>query len=203
MSDVETSSPTTITRDYELADQVVADAPEQLKALGDPLRMTICNLVLERAMTVTDLAEHLDRPKGTVAYHVDVLVDAGMLQVVRTRKVRAVEERFYGRVAKTIVFTHASDGMPFIDEVLAEADIDRMRSAVELGEVTVGAGFTTYRRARVPVERIVEYARRLEELAVEFVDEPRDGDTEFGMYLALFPTKRRAGAVHDEDRHET
>ena len=28
------------------------------------------------------------------------------------------------------------------------------------------------------------------QLALEFVAEPRSGDTEYGIYLALFPTKR-------------
>src|ERR1019366_4238141 len=40
------------------------------------------------------------RPKSTVAHHVSVLVDAKMLKVVRTRKVRAIDERFYGRTAR-------------------------------------------------------------------------------------------------------
>ncbi len=69
-----------------------------MKALGDPLRWTILDLVLERAMTVTELAERLRRPKGSVAHHVKVLLDAGLLQIVRTQKVRAIDERYYGRV---------------------------------------------------------------------------------------------------------
>ncbi|NQY55809.1 MAG: helix-turn-helix transcriptional regulator [Ilumatobacteraceae bacterium] len=34
---------------------------------------------------VRSLAATLDRPKSSVAYHVDTLVDAGLLAVVRTR----------------------------------------------------------------------------------------------------------------------
>ncbi len=40
----------------------------------------------------------LDRPKSSMAYHVDQLVEVGFLHVVRTRKVRAIEE-FWKRVA--------------------------------------------------------------------------------------------------------
>ena len=80
--------------DYDLADEVHANTSARMKALGDPLRMTILDLVLEQSMTVTQLAERLRRPKGSVAYHVKVLVAAGLLQVVRTQKVRAIEERF-------------------------------------------------------------------------------------------------------------
>src|SRR3954451_9148034 len=102
--------------DYQLVDEVHANTSTRMKALGDPLRMTILDLVLERAMTVTELAERLRRPKGSVAYHVKVLVDAELLQVVRTQKVRAIDERYSGRVARTIVFDHGPGEIPFLDE---------------------------------------------------------------------------------------
>ena len=88
--------------DYELPDIVVADQPHQLKALGDRTRMAILDLVLERAASVTELAAALGKPKSTVAHHVEVLRRAGLLRVVRTRKVRAVTEAFYGRTGRTI-----------------------------------------------------------------------------------------------------
>ena len=88
--------------DYDLDERVVVTAPEQLRALADPLRTTLLELLLERAATVTEMAQAVDRPKSTVAYHVNLLVDAGLLRVVRTRRVRAIEERYYGRVARTL-----------------------------------------------------------------------------------------------------
>src|SRR3954451_4821292 len=86
--------------DYELADEVVGPRPEPLRAMADPLRSTILDLLLERAATVSELASAVGRPKSTVAHHVNVLVDAGMLRVVRTRRVRAIDERYYGRTAR-------------------------------------------------------------------------------------------------------
>src|SRR5439155_2999817 len=100
-------------RDYEISDRLVAVTPEQLKALGDPLRLRICDLVLERAMSVNELAARVDRPAGSVAHHVRVLVAAGMLRVVRTRRVRAVEARFYGRVARPIALPPTPGELPF------------------------------------------------------------------------------------------
>src|SRR5215216_2406213 len=86
--------------DYDLEEMIVVTAPEQLRALADPLHGTLLELLLERAATVTELARAVDRPKSTVAYHVNLLLDAGLLRVVRTRRVRAIEERYYGRVAR-------------------------------------------------------------------------------------------------------
>src|SRR5438477_11179265 len=127
-------------RDYELADRVDASAPEQLKALGDPLRLRICDLVLERAMSVAEIAVRVGRPPGSVAHHVNVLVAAGLLRVVRTRRVRAVEERFYGRVARTIVLPPTPGELPFIRDVLAEVDHERRASDRR--------GFGAFRSAR-------------------------------------------------------
>src|ERR1700754_2899027 len=86
--------------DYDLDAQAVVTAPAQLRAMSDPLRSTILDLVLERAATVSELAAAVGRPKSTVAHHVGVLVDAGMLRVVRTRRIRAIDERYYSRTAR-------------------------------------------------------------------------------------------------------
>lgn len=171
-------------RDYDLDDEIVADSPKRLKALGDPLRSQLCDLVLERAMSVGELAARVRRPKGSVAHHVGVLVDAGLLKVVRTRKVRAVEERFYGRVARTFVLPSSPGFLPFVDEMRREIDHERFDDEQH------GVGTITLRRARIPAARAQEYVQRLHDLSLEFVDEPRAGDTEFGMLLMLYPTTR-------------
>src|ERR671923_1266992 len=98
------------TPDYELVDQIVVTEPKQLRALADRLRATILDLLLERAATVGELAAAVKRPKSTVAHHVNVLVAAGMLRVVRTRRVRAIDERFYGRTAR--MFYHGVGQLP-------------------------------------------------------------------------------------------
>lgn len=183
-----------VRRDYELDEMLDLDEPQQLKALGDPLRLLICDLVLERAMSVTEIADRVGRPKGSVAYHVDVLVDAGLLQVVRTRQVRAVEERFYGRTALTFMIEGTPGELGFIRDVVAEVDGDRLREIAAAGKSDdEGWGTATYRHARIPHDRVAEYTRRLHELSLEFVQEPRDGDVEFGLYIALFPTNRPIG----------
>jgi DNA-binding transcriptional ArsR family regulator len=56
--------------------------PAQVKAIGYPLRTTILQLLHERVATVTELAAAVERPKSTVAHHVDVLTRNGLLQVV-------------------------------------------------------------------------------------------------------------------------
>lgn len=167
---------------YELDDKIVADSPARLKALGNPLRSLILDLVLERAMTVTELAERVRKPRGTVAHHVDLLVDVGMLQVTATRRVRAIEERFYGRTAHTIVFPdEARDGdLPFIADARAEADLS------DAG----GSGGFTMRHARIPAELAEEFTQRVMNLATEFTRLPRGGNREYAFLAGVFPTTR-------------
>lgn len=170
--------------DYELDDIIAADTPARLKALGDPLRQLLLDLVLEQAMSVTELAERVRRPKGSVAHHVDVLVDAGLLQVVRTRKVRAMEERFYGRTARTIAFdSHAHDGdLPFFADARAVADMEAV-------EARLPSTFTM-RSVRIPDDLAGEFAERVMALALEFSRKPRGGAREYAFLAAFFPTTR-------------
>jgi DNA-binding transcriptional ArsR family regulator len=166
--------------DYDLDALVHADTPERLKALVEPVRSQILDLVLERAATVTELAAALDRPRSSIAHHVDVLVDAGLLRVVRTRRVRAIDERFYGRTGRTIVVGNApapsgTAGPDFLADAQTEAlRIDGMRS--------------TLRHARIPAERAGEFFERVAHLAEEFTELERGGDTVFGFVAAVYPT---------------
>jgi DNA-binding transcriptional ArsR family regulator len=168
--------------DYDLPPTVAADTPRQLKAIAEPVRRLILDLVLERAATVTELAAALARPKSSVAYHVDVLVDAGLLQVVRTRKVRAIEERFYGRTGRTIVIgdTPTPDGtvpQDFLAQAHAEAAVSKSRDMR-----------ATLRHARIAPEDVDAFFARLVELADEFSAHPRSGDTVFGLVAAVYRT---------------
>jgi DNA-binding transcriptional ArsR family regulator len=92
------------TLDYEAAETLLVSEPEQLRALADPLRSKITGLLRERAWSTQQLARELGLPKGTVGHHLKVLERAGLIRVVRTRQVRAVTEKFYGRVGRLFLF---------------------------------------------------------------------------------------------------
>src|SRR5919197_6528056 len=96
-------------RDYEAEDVMTVAEPNQLRALGDDVRARIVLLIRERAASITQLAEALSMPKGTVGHHVKVLEKAGLVRVVRTRKVRALTEKYYGRTARLFLFKSSDD----------------------------------------------------------------------------------------------
>jgi len=166
--------------DYELADTVLADTPEKVRALTEATRSSILDLVLERAATVTELALALERPKPSVAYHVDALLDAGLLRVVRTRRVRAIDERFYGRTGRTIVIG---------DTPLPSGARPANFLSIAAGEVEVDTKiFASLRHARIPEAVAEEFFTKIAALAEDYTRLPRSGDAVFGFVGAVYPT---------------
>lgn len=170
------------TTDHERPGMLVLETPEQIKAIADANRVEIIQLLTERPATTTELAEAMGRPKGSVAHHVKVLEDAGLVTVVSTRKVRAITEKFYGRTAATFVLPHSDQGshLSFLREAVEEA-----RDPAE-GE----SAFFTLRHARIPEDRLEDFAERLIDLAEDFAAAPRGGSTVYGLILGVYPTDR-------------
>jgi DNA-binding transcriptional ArsR family regulator len=172
--------------DYELADRLTVTAPAQLRAVADPLRATILDLLLERAATVAELATTVKRPKSTVAHHVNVLLDAGLLRVVRTRRVRAVDERYYGRTAR--VFFVGVVNRPGEDPTTVHANALSVAAAESVPAHEADELRSILRHVRIPAERASEFWDRVVALAGEFAQLPRSGDTVFGFAAGLYPT---------------
>lgn len=183
--------------DYDLVDRIELTTPAQLRAIAHPLRGLILDLLLERAATVAELAVAVDRPKSTMAHHVGVLVDTGMLRVVRTRRVRAIDERYYGRTARTFMVgvvnrpgdaalaVHANALSVAAAESVAAHESDDLRSIL--------------RHARIPRERAREFWDRVVLLADEFAQLRRSGDTVFGFGAGLYPTDHPTLPEGDHD----
>ena len=172
--------------DYELDEMLVVSSSAQLRALAHELRGTLLELVLERAATVTELAEAVGRPKSTVAYHVNLLVEAGLLKVVRTQRVRAIEERYYGRAARTIYIGALSSD----EDVALAAVVDGVATAY--GESRQAKESDTLRctlvHARIPVEDVRAFWAEVQEVARRFTQIPRGGDQVYGFVAGLYPT---------------
>lgn len=74
---------------------MIVSQPKQLKALSDPTRIKILELLREHPMSVSEIAERLGRDKSTVYRHIKALEDAGLVEVVE----KIGNEVVYGRVA--------------------------------------------------------------------------------------------------------
>jgi DNA-binding transcriptional ArsR family regulator len=172
--------------DYDLDEMLVITAPEQLRAVADPLRATLLELLLERAATVTEMAQAVNRPKSTIAYHVNLLVEARLVRVVRTRRVRAIDERYYGRIARTLYIGVLSRPE---DKQVVEAINGLATAAAEAGPAHAADDLRcTLVHARIPIDEVRAFWAQVQEIARRFAQIPRSGDQVYGFVAGLYPT---------------
>jgi DNA-binding transcriptional ArsR family regulator len=172
--------------DYALADRIGLTSPSQVKAISHPLRTTILGLLHERAATVTELATAVERPKSTVAHHVKTLAEAGLVQVVRTRRVRAIEERFYGRTAR--MFYVSVERGPHGEELPQDFNDFEVAAGESTAAFRDGKLWGFVRHARITEAQASEFWERMAELVTEFDQLPRSGETMYGFAVGVYPT---------------
>lgn len=167
---------------YEPGEGMLALDIDQARLLSDETRSALITLLAERPATTAQLADALGRPKGTVGHHLKAMEAAGLIKVVRTRKVRALTEKYYGRVARTYLFPNVDEGPQpdFMVEAMGEMRVPRD------GETA----FFTLRHARLSVDQLEEFGRRLQLLAEEFAAARRGGTTVHGFIAGVYPTDR-------------
>lgn len=172
--------------DYELADTLELTLPAQVQAIGHQLRTTIIGLLHERAASVTELARAVGRPKSTVAYHVGVLEAAGLVRVVRTKRVRAIEERYYGRTAR--MFYAGVGGGPGGTPLPLDFNDFDVASRESQDAYRDHRLWSFIRHARIPPDQADEFWARARALVQEFDRLPRSGEETFGFVLGIYPT---------------
>jgi len=172
--------------DYDLADRIALTTPSQVKAIGHPLRTAILGMLHERAATVTELAAAVGRPKSTVAHHVKVLAETGLVQVVRTRRVRAIEERYYGRTAR--MFYVGVERGPDGDDLPGDFNDFEVAAGESVAAFHDGKLWGFIRHARISEAQASEFWKRMAELVAEFEQLPRSGNTVYGFAVGVYPT---------------
>jgi len=170
--------------DYEAVDVLVVREPEQLKALGDDLRSKIVILLRDRAASTTELAAKLGLPKGTVGHHMKVLEKAGLIQVVRTRQVRAMTEKVYGRTARLFLFKSTDSDAEDVWNVAAASLRRASEEMLPIGsDAQTTFGVVRARLSDADARRLV---RRLEKLIDDFRAADGPEGAEFGLAAAFY-----------------
>lgn len=172
--------------DYALDEVLEVRETAQFRAAGDPTRSRIISLLSEKAATTSQLAEALGQPKGSVGHHLKVLEEAALIRVVRTRQVRALTEKYYGRTARLFLFKDTG-------EMSADERIDSLHQAMNERVIPEdpesGLGISTIRHARIPPNKVREFKERVMQLADEFADlESVPGEKVYGFVTGVFLT---------------
>lgn len=175
------------TPDYDLEDQLALTTPAQVRALGNPLRNTILGLLHERAASVTELSTAVGRPKSTVAHHVKVLAEAGMVRVVRTHRVRAIDEAFYGRTARLFYVSLDDPGSGKNGGTTYDFNDFEVAARESQAAYAEGQLWGFIRHARIDEQQKQEFWRRMKALVEEFDTLPRRGDVVHGFAVGVYP----------------
>lgn len=160
-------------------DHIELDQRRQVKAFDHPLRHRIIGRLGQAPATVSILAEEFGRPPGTIGHHTKVLEDAGLIEVVRTRMIKGITERWLGRSAATFAFPDEVGQVRKGTWMLQQFARAQQHAADTGGDPNL----LTVRIARIPEERAREWYDRLLELAVEFSSEEPGGEI---TYTAIF-----------------
>ena len=79
---------------------VAPGAAQWVAALNHPLRRDILRILSEtETVSAIDVSRRMDLRLGNVAYHVKVLAELEVLELVRLRRVRGAFEKFYRSAA--------------------------------------------------------------------------------------------------------
>lgn len=177
--------------DYEMAPVLELTTPEHFRALGDLLRLRAIEALGEHAATTKELAAMLGVPTSTMAHHLHVLEEAGLIRVVRTRQVRAITERYYGRTARSLV------GLATSADAGKQLGVQLLHAVVnELGGTTPPEGSLSYvfAASHIPPERVAEFTARLNALANEFEDASVTGLPVYRFLAAIYQAEQHKGS---------
>src|SRR5919198_2329176 len=159
----------------EILDVLLLDRPDQLKALGHPLRLRVLEMLGTggEAITNRELANKLGVDPGHLHFHVRMLLRAGLITLVETGHGR---EKPYRPVARTLRVA---------PELLASGLTTDLRAAM-LDEVHRGwtehGAEGTFRSAQVTAR--IKPERALE-LITEFVEKARDAEEDDADSLVI------------------
>ncbi|MFE9653134.1 ArsR/SmtB family transcription factor [Micromonospora sp. NPDC006431] len=87
----------------EIPEALQVRTPAQFKALAHPFRHRLLFALGSGPATISQLATGLGTAKGTVAHHLKVLTEAGMVRPAHTRQVRGGTEQYHERSYRRLV----------------------------------------------------------------------------------------------------
>lgn len=163
--------------------EIVLDEPVHLKAFADETRAKMLRILEDSPASAKQLSTLLDMSHGKVGHHMKVLREAGLIEVVEERPVRAVTERFYGLTYDRIRFAARDDDrLGFLFSQAAR----EARPASEQPFDPPGVLLTVRMRS----ERAVEFHQRITELADDFEgSSDAEAADVYGIAASVFVTE--------------
>ena len=110
----------TQTVEVEIQAQHLVTDMAQVKAIVDPVRLTILELLAEKEMTSRQLADELNISQQLTYHHLQKLIEAGLCTITKTGKRGNLEIYYYRAIASTFEFA-----LPPINKEAIAKEIER------------------------------------------------------------------------------
>ncbi|MCL0069181.1 helix-turn-helix domain-containing protein [Dehalococcoidia bacterium] len=191
---------------------------EQLQALADPLHLRLLELLSQKAMTVTQVANLLDEKPNRLYYHINKLEEVGLVRLVETRPYRGILEKYYQAVAENFK----------IDESVIQLQKEKVGTLYDLAQGVFEATMADLRQTlraklqeespessvelkhhierthiRLPREKVKEVYEKVMALGQELRDaQPHEGGEEYGLTVVFYPVVRPDQKSPQEEKGE-
>ena len=181
---------------------------ETLRAIADPLRVQILELMEGQSLTVKQVAEKLGLAPSKLYYHFGALEKLGLIEVAETRMVANMLEKKFRSNADLLdvdpaLFKFSKEGDNEPINILLASTIDATRDdllrSLQARQFQLEQGADEQPRrliinrvvSRVPEQRIEEFQERLMKLLQEFEAEDqtsKPSDQSYALSLAFYPS---------------
>lgn len=181
---------------------------ETLRAISDPLRVQIMEILESQNLTIKQVAEKLGLAPSKLYYHFNALEKLGLIEVAGTRMVANMLEKTYTFAVETLevdpsLFKFSKEGVnESINLLLSFIDVTRedlLRSLqahqfqLEQGVKEGRPRHMTINRSvsHIPEKRVAEFQDRLAKLMKEFEEEDKKSkstDQAYALSIAFYPS---------------
>jgi len=181
---------------------------ETLRAISDPLRIQILELLEGAPLTVKQVAGKLGLAPSKLYYHFGALEKLNLIEVAETRMVANMVEKTYINSADTLsvdpaLFQFSKEGDNESINILLASTIDATREdilrSLQARQFQLHQGSAERERrmiinrvvSRVPESRIAEFQERLVQLVQEFEAEEKTAkasDQLYALSVAFYPS---------------
>lgn len=183
-------------RESPVPEVLEVDSLEQFDALLSPRRLHLLE-VLEAPRSAKEAAEELGVPVTRLYYHLNALLEHGLIEVVEERSAGAMVERVFrvaGRIirpSQAFLARYGNEGLAEVVTLAFRQAEAQFAGAVREGRVglepadksrTSTIGFVS---VRVTPERLIELIERSEALLGEFLRD--EGDVRVSVFQAIHP----------------
>ncbi len=183
--------------------QMTLTTVDQLKVIGDPLRIRLIEIMAEdpaRLWTAKELAEQLETRQTKLYHHLGLLEEHGFIRVGETRMVSGIQEKRYHASAHGFSVDRAlltGAGAESAVSVAIDTMFEKARAEIITGlragtldfdpndpkRMRMGVWATHARLSPKNVKRVMRLIQRLSEIDME---QDPEGD-EYGLLVGFYP----------------